>query len=163
IDIITLILAVWGAVLSTILGIRELRKDKRSLKIILEHVNWMETKRLVIINTGLRPITIDQVFISVNIKNHGPYDAMPKKAFWSDAEDHKPPRLPFTLEDGRMAVFYVSEFVNEQLRLENSFLKIQVYDAEGNIYTKYRSEEHTSELQSLTNIVCRLLLEKKKL
>src|SRR5262249_58042097 len=29
-----------------------------------------------------------------------------------------------------------------------------------NIYP--RSEEHTSELQSLTNLVCRLLLEKKK-
>src|SRR5438046_8098184 len=29
--------------------------------------------------------------------------------------------------------------------------------------TRYdRSEEHTSELQSLTNLVCRLLLEKKK-
>src|SRR5258706_11399582 len=27
---------------------------------------------------------------------------------------------------------------------------------------KLRSEEHTSELQSLTNLVCRLLLEKKK-
>src|SRR5215213_3374090 len=27
---------------------------------------------------------------------------------------------------------------------------------------KARSEEHTSELQSLTNLVCRLLLEKKK-
>src|SRR5258706_3737060 len=27
----------------------------------------------------------------------------------------------------------------------------------------YRSEEHTSELQSLTNLVCRLLLEKKKI
>src|SRR5262249_62325087 len=26
---------------------------------------------------------------------------------------------------------------------------------------RHRSEEHTSELQSLTNIVCRLLLEKK--
>src|SRR5262249_58901717 len=26
---------------------------------------------------------------------------------------------------------------------------------------RYRSEEHTSELQSLTNLVCRLLLEKK--
>ena len=26
----------------------------------------------------------------------------------------------------------------------------------------YRSEEHTSELQSLTNLVCRLLLETKK-
>src|SRR5829696_886733 len=28
--------------------------------------------------------------------------------------------------------------------------------------TPLRSEEHTSELQSLTNLVCRLLLEKKK-
>src|SRR5438093_6309791 len=27
----------------------------------------------------------------------------------------------------------------------------------------HRSEEHTSELQSLTNLVCRLLLEKKKI
>src|SRR5262249_59036821 len=32
----------------------------------------------------------------------------------------------------------------------------QARDPEG------RSEEHTSELQSLTNLVCRLLLEKKK-
>src|SRR5437016_2151642 len=31
---------------------------------------------------------------------------------------------------------------------------------EDTVYT--RSEEHTSELQSLTNLVCRLLLEKKK-
>src|SRR5438046_3800714 len=29
--------------------------------------------------------------------------------------------------------------------------------------TPARSEEHTSELQSLTNLVCRLLLEKKKI
>src|SRR5262249_62278143 len=30
------------------------------------------------------------------------------------------------------------------------------------VCTLLRSEEHTSELQSLTNLVCRLLLEKKK-
>src|SRR5438046_4392085 len=30
------------------------------------------------------------------------------------------------------------------------------------LMTSDRSEEHTSELQSLTNLVCRLLLEKKK-
>src|SRR5258706_9719096 len=29
------------------------------------------------------------------------------------------------------------------------------------VYGAHRSEEHTSELQSLTNLVCRLLLEKK--
>src|SRR2546430_5623383 len=31
-----------------------------------------------------------------------------------------------------------------------------------NTLTMYRSEEHTSELQSQSNLVCRLLLEKKK-
>src|SRR5258706_5505822 len=34
--------------------------------------------------------------------------------------------------------------------------------AQQQVLTGLRSEEHTSELQSLTNIVCRLLLEKKK-
>src|SRR5262249_57961378 len=29
------------------------------------------------------------------------------------------------------------------------------------VFIEHRSEEHTSELQSLTNLVCRLLLEKK--
>src|SRR2546430_11261644 len=32
----------------------------------------------------------------------------------------------------------------------------------GNAAKKFRSEEHTSELQSQSNLVCRLLLEKKK-
>src|SRR5688500_19950661 len=34
----------------------------------------------------------------------------------------------------------------------------QIYDAD----IRFRSEEHTSELQSPCNLVCRLLLEKKK-
>src|SRR2546430_2828595 len=33
----------------------------------------------------------------------------------------------------------------------------------GNKNTALRSEEHTSELQSQSNLVCRLLLEKKKM
>src|SRR5690606_40070057 len=32
-----------------------------------------------------------------------------------------------------------------------------------NTYINYRSEEHTSELQSRENLVCRLLLEKKNI
>src|SRR5258706_867016 len=35
-------------------------------------------------------------------------------------------------------------------------------ELEGGAEEGERSEEHTSELQSLTNLVCRLLLEKKK-
>ena len=37
-----------------------------------------------------------------------------------------------------------------------------VAPAEAEWWTMPRSEEHTSELQSLVNLVCRLLLEKKK-
>src|SRR5262249_61883834 len=46
--------------------------------------------------------------------------------------------------------------------------KMQLVPEQGaiNLVTSFlgivRSEEHTSELQSLTNLVCRLLLEKKK-
>src|SRR5438046_6382237 len=38
---------------------------------------------------------------------------------------------------------------------------IQSGDASSATLARARSEEHTSELQSLTNLVCRLLLEKK--
>src|SRR5438046_7951546 len=37
------------------------------------------------------------------------------------------------------------------------------YPVAVNLFGSERSEEHTSELQSLTNLVCRLLLEKKKI
>src|SRR5438046_9312046 len=40
--------------------------------------------------------------------------------------------------------------------------KSEVKFRENHATTSRRSEEHTSELQSLTNLVCRLLLEKKK-
>src|SRR5262249_56934962 len=45
--------------------------------------------------------------------------------------------------------------------IAQQFERTQLHDLSdiGNIG---RSEEHTSELQSLTNLVCRLLLEKKK-
>src|SRR5438093_285183 len=47
------------------------------------------------------------------------------------------------------------------LRLEDADRMIKACDAHG-VKLFVRSEEHTSELQSLTNLVCRLLLEKKK-
>src|SRR5438093_9561410 len=58
--------------------------------------------------------------------------------------------------------------VNEQqLSVARSFLQIvplrpQRWSVVARPADAVRSEEHTSELQSLTNLVCRLLLEKKK-
>src|SRR5438093_8786031 len=42
------------------------------------------------------------------------------------------------------------------------FLHVLVHLGDERPVPAVRSEEHTSELQSLTNLVCRLLLEKKK-
>src|SRR5258706_16343310 len=43
-----------------------------------------------------------------------------------------------------------------------NYAYINLNDPIARLYGTWRSEEHTSELQSLTNLVCRLLLEKKQ-
>src|SRR2546430_12056278 len=44
----------------------------------------------------------------------------------------------------------------------DSFKEAELHAVLGLAYAGLRSEEHTSELQSQSNLVCRLLLEKKK-
>lgn len=141
-DDITFLLAVWGAFLSTYLALREVKKDKRQLKIILENVHWLETRRLVISNTGHRPITIDQVAIQIADKRYGVMDPLPQSSFWENNDKFKPPELPLTLEDGKMAVFYLSGVVVHDLYDNNKFLRVKVIDAEGNIYSKYSKGEY---------------------
>src|SRR2546426_9174023 len=48
-------------------------------------------------------------------------------------------------------------------RLSAADCALAMYHDQGLPVLKYRSEEHTSELQSPCNLVCRLLLEKKNL
>src|SRR5205823_13280174 len=46
--------------------------------------------------------------------------------------------------------------------LGNAAFVVNNTGGSGDLFTASRSEEHTSELQSLAYLVCRLLLEKKK-
>src|SRR5438105_7462633 len=60
---------------------------------------------------------------------------------------------------------YTTLFRSGRFRLRaRSVRGYPVYRARPDLprYTGYRSEEHTSELQSRVDLVCRLLLEKKK-
>src|SRR5258706_8992507 len=61
--------------------------------------------------------------------------------------------------NGRRNVASVAEMTDMRClkRVETDEDEIVILELE-----RDRSEEHTSELQSLTNLVCRLLLEKKK-
>src|SRR2546427_9279418 len=50
--------------------------------------------------------------------------------------------------------------VEDGYRVSREWVRLQI--AAGRKVIGHRSEEHTSELQSQSNLVCRLLLEKKK-
>src|SRR3989442_4870759 len=70
----------------------------------------------------------------------------------------RPPRstlFPYTtLFRSNTRIFHIRAFQNAY------------YNANGNFFMdfpEFRSEEHTSELQSRPHLVCRLLLEKKKI
>src|SRR2546430_17428062 len=57
-----------------------------------------------------------------------------------------------TMEEGKLAKWLVEE--GQTIKAGDVIAEIET--------DKARSEEHTSELQSQSNLVCRLLLEKKK-
>src|SRR5438046_7698079 len=69
----------------------------------------------------------------------------------------RPPRstlFPYT-------TLFRSHHDGEPVQLDRGHLRQPASDLPA-VGVAVRSEEHTSELQSLTNLVCRLLLEKKK-
>ena len=139
-DIATLIIAAWGAGLSTYLGFREWRKDRRSIKIFIEYITFYEKAQIRLVNIGHRPITIKEIGIEVlDVRENG-YKQ------WEDMhsvhlfhlEKDEPTPLPLKIEDGESATIWLSEYVNEKLRSNNYKVKLRVFDVEGKIYKKYK-------------------------
>src|SRR5256885_11157260 len=86
----------------------------------------------------------------------------------------RPPRstlFPYTTLFRSRDIFeYFAEevFTQEQSETQQFLMRIALLDRVdldtcARLFPEVRSEEHTSELQSPCNLVCRLLLEKKKI
>src|ERR1039457_6360159 len=75
------------------------------------------------------------------------------------------PNFHFTNEQARALTFYMLSLTSEQMGTYYSSVRLipsAGYGRQLFVEKNCRSEEHTSELQSPCNLVCRLLLEKKK-
>src|SRR5258706_6920630 len=72
------------------------------------------------------------------------------------AESHR----PIQITGKRSNAVLVSE--EDWRSIQETLYLVSIPGMRDSIRRGMRSEEHTSELQSLTNLVCRLLLEKKK-
>src|SRR5687767_15703556 len=89
-----------------------------------------------------------------------PYTTLFRSGLWTAVE--------MNLVRGRFRLLIVSDTLRPEVRRIIEYLNTELRNAE--VYglelacfgTDSRSEEHTSELQSLAYLVCRLLLEKKK-
>ena len=138
-DVFTLIIALYGAAIATILGIREIRKEKREVDLyfeIIEKAREVREARIVIVNTGHRPITMSNLGLRLYFSNK------PRKVLWGN----KPQRavvyrfeevdahLPVTLKDGEQEIIEIADFKFEDIWQASDYAVIQAYDAEGKLY-----------------------------
>ena len=138
-DVLTLILAAYGAIVSTILGIRELQRDKRRITVILEYMAFYEHAQITITNVGQRPITITEVGMETGTKKNGKtyWESVPRNALFTLAVEEQP--LPVTLGDGEHIALPLSDVISRIFLEDKTLMKASVYDVEGNVYKKLRT------------------------
>lgn len=138
-DLFTLALAVYGAVLATILGIRELQRDKRRIGVILEYVAFYERAQIVITNIGHRPITIAEIRMEAGVKQNGKlyWEGVPRNTLFAEAAKDHP--LPIILDDGEYLALPLSTEIGKIFLEDKTRVRVFVYDVDGNVYKKFRT------------------------
>lgn len=157
-DVIVLVIAIWGAILSTVLAVREFLREKRNIKITLIHKTWADSYAIAITNIGYRPITISEIGMSINDKNKKEYlpthlqnvEWVRSHSLFDFGDSCPIPEFPIILTDGQTSEFRLSQYVTNELNNSENHMLIYVYDIEGNIFTKYRTVEHDEKYAHFT-------------
>lgn len=137
------VLAIYGAVVATfglilggVLAYREIRRERRRIKVTLEWVTHYEFARVLGTNVGFRPITIS--VLGMEIWDQSIWDRVPENALLSN----DPSPLPVTLEDGEQVALDIQQHVSLMILNSNWRVRLDVYDAEGNRYTEFDTRVH---------------------
>jgi hypothetical protein len=128
---ITLGLALYGAGLSTYLAVREWKKGKRRIIIILEFLRLAGCYLVVITNVGHRPITILDIAVRI------PYARLGPSQIWGE----KPP-FPVTLNDGEYVADSLSQLSSGFITKAKRNIWIIVRDSENRQYGRYKAIFH---------------------
>lgn len=131
-------LAIYGAITSTVLLIREILKERRKITIILEYVAWYERVQIVIVNSGHRPITITEISMRI-FSSNGEDDfgePIPKNALFDLDLLDKP--LPQIIKDGESVSLPLSSVISKNLLDNKLKAKINIFDAEGNKFSDFK-------------------------
>lgn len=123
-ELITLGLAIWGSILSSVLGVFKLLEYRISLKIYLEWQAFYERCHLVIVNKGRRPIVIKKIIVE------SPEDRWAGFTVLDNEEEDK--NLPAKLGFGDEITLQLSHEVENAVW--NQQFYIYIYDSEGNRY-----------------------------
>jgi len=141
-EIIAIILGIYSTIVSTILGIREVRRDRRRITVILEYIAWHERGQVTIVNSGHRPITVTEIGMSLFFKHEGDgyWDRVPRNAMFGQGVEHD--SFPVIIRDGESITLPLSDVVSSYLSENRMKAKLSVYDVEGNKYTKFQTRMH---------------------
>jgi len=138
-DQIALIIAGYGAILSTGLFIQKVLKERRKISVVLEYIAFYSRVQVIITNIGHRPITLTTMSLKLGLgdEDAGIWDPVPQNALF-DIELNKE-TFPATLSDGESLPIVLSPVVSHTL-LENNFrAKLVIYDSEGHEYNKFKT------------------------
>jgi hypothetical protein len=165
-DIITIILAAYAAVLSTILAIVELRKNQRALTVFLEFVPFYEQALLRLVNPGTRPITVVSVAMEIFVENDGVnqpfWEAIPFRVLFERDPEKYPEGmrslpdglhlLPVHIGDGKQALLPLSGMISNMLVANHMHAKIHVTDASGKVYDKFTISEANPKFAAIPDV-----------
>jgi hypothetical protein len=126
--IITVSLAIYGALLSTILGLRELFRERKRILIFLQLNEYQMVYSIIITNVGHRPITL--LDISMDL----PREYVPRYIIVPRSDDP----FPVTLTDGQVFTLNLSESLSAEVFEANENIKLVVYDTENRKYRKFK-------------------------
>jgi len=131
-------IALYGAIVATVLGIIEICKGRKRLSIILEHIAFYETVQIIITNTSNRPITISSLSMETLIgegeKAH--WEIVPQNAIFDRSEGNT---IPLMIKLGESISLPLGHVLSNYLLENNLSAKLTLYDSEGKKYTKFKA------------------------